>query len=61
MALDNTQRLQFVRYISAGLPNRLLSSVFIRFNVLFSGHQDKTRYILNRVFNETNRNNVFEI
>ncbi|CAH1710768.1 unnamed protein product [Aphis gossypii] len=59
MALDNTQRLQFVRYISAGLPNRLLSSVFIRFNVLFSGHQDKTRYVLNRVFNETNRNNVF--
>lgn len=46
MALSPNERLQFIRYISAGLPNRLLYSVFNRFNILFNEYQDKTRYVL---------------
>ncbi|XP_008181167.2 putative uncharacterized protein DDB_G0282133 [Acyrthosiphon pisum] len=42
IALSPTERLQFIRYISAGLPNRLLYSVFNRFNILFNEYQDKT-------------------
>ncbi|KAL5234935.1 hypothetical protein ACI65C_002345 [Semiaphis heraclei] len=44
MALSPTERLQFIRYISAGLPNRLLYSVYNRFNILFNEYQDKTNF-----------------
>ncbi|XP_026811205.1 LOW QUALITY PROTEIN: GATA zinc finger domain-containing protein 14-like, partial [Rhopalosiphum maidis] len=44
MALNKLVRFQFIRYISAGLPNRLLSSVYNRFNILFNEYQDKTRF-----------------
>ncbi|XP_060878362.1 MATH and LRR domain-containing protein PFE0570w-like [Metopolophium dirhodum] len=44
IALSPTERLQFIRYISAGLPNRLLYSVFNRFNILFNEYQDKTGF-----------------
>ncbi|XP_022169602.1 protein PFF0380w-like [Myzus persicae] len=44
MALSPNERLQFIRYISAGLPNRLLYSVFNRFNILFNEYQDKTSF-----------------
>ncbi|KAL5234936.1 hypothetical protein ACI65C_002346 [Semiaphis heraclei] len=44
MALSPTERLQFIRYISAGLPNRLLYSVYNRFNILFNEYQDKTYF-----------------
>ncbi|XP_060836629.1 protein PFF0380w-like [Rhopalosiphum padi] len=44
MALNKSVRFQFIRYISAGLPNRLLSSVYNRFNILFNEYQDKTRF-----------------
>ncbi|XP_025203867.1 uncharacterized protein LOC112600780, partial [Melanaphis sacchari] len=42
MALNNIQRFQFFRYISAGLPNRLLNSVCNRFNNLYIKRRDKT-------------------
>lgn len=37
------QKFTFFRYIAAGLPNRLLISVFNRFNVLFGNFLDKSR------------------
>ncbi|XP_015372907.1 PREDICTED: uncharacterized protein LOC107168120 [Diuraphis noxia] len=44
MALSPIERMQFIRYISAGLPNRLLYSVYNRFNLLFNKYQNKTPF-----------------
>lgn len=43
MELSLNERLNFFRYLSAGLPNRLLFSVHNRFNVLFNNQGNKLR------------------
>lgn len=43
MELPLIERLNFFRYISAELPNRLLFSVHNRFNVLFNNQGNKSR------------------
>lgn len=37
------QKFTFFRYIATGLPNRLLISVYNRFNMLFGNCLDKSR------------------
>ncbi|XP_050423271.1 putative leucine-rich repeat-containing protein DDB_G0290503 [Adelges cooleyi] len=41
MALARKQRFNFFRYLSQGLPHRLLYSVFTRFNKLFGDTEDR--------------------
>lgn len=43
MSLSKLERLNFFRYLSVGLPDRLLSSVYNRFNKLFNNFIDKLR------------------
>ncbi|VVC32566.1 Hypothetical protein CINCED_3A025486 [Cinara cedri] len=42
-SLSSHEKFNFFRYISAGLPNRLLYSVYNRFNVLFDEKVDRLR------------------
>lgn len=40
---NKEQKFTFFRYIATGLPNRLLISVFNRFNVLFGNFINQSR------------------